>query len=427
MVWSKRFGGSGKDRGLSVAVNGSGDVIVTGYFEGIADFGGGPLSSAGDCDIFVAYFDATGAHRWSKRFGSTGEDWGTAVAVDSSGAVTVAGYFKGTADVGGGPVTSAGDKDLFVASFTSMGAHRWSRRVGGAGQDFPQGLAVDPGGNVTVTGWFEGSVDFGGGALSTDGALADIFVASYDHATGAHRWSKRLGGGGEEWGFAVAADANGNVSITGRFNDPMDLGGGTLTSAGLWDVFLASYGPTGAHRWSKRFGGTGGDWSGGLTADGSGNVTVTGNLEGTVDFGGGPLTSAGLGDIFIASYGPTGAYRWARRFGDVAVDYGRGVAADASGNVIVTGACEGTIDLGGGLLSSLGARDIFVASYDPTGAHRWSKRFGGPGAGDWGFGVALGTGGQVALTGQFEGTADFGTGSLTSAGDVDAFLVYLAP
>jgi hypothetical protein len=221
-------------------------------------------------------------------------------------------------------------------------------------------------------------------------------------------------------------DTGGNVYVTGHFNGKVDLGGGVLVSTGGKDAFVASYTSTGQHRWSKRFGGTFQDGGYGIAVDGAGNVTVTGFFSLTADFGGGGLTSAGITDIFIASYTSAGNHRWSRRFGSTSKDSGNDVAVDKSGNVYATGHFVGTADFGGGGLASAGTYDIFVASYTSTGQHRWSKRLGGTST-DYGYGVAEDGSGNVYLCGTFMDTVDFGGGGLTSAGSSDIFLLKLVP
>ena len=241
------------------------------------------------------------------------------MAVDGSGNVVVAGTFgSGTVDFGGGPLTSAGNEDIFVAKYSSTGAHLWSKRFGGADPDHGHGVAFDGNGNVVVVGDFDGhdtGVDFGGGPLGVGVSGQCVFLAKYG-PTGTHLWSKGFGAGGsvfggEGSGHGVAVDGSDNVVVTGEFLGTVDFGGGPLTSTpgtplGSPAVFIAKYSPTGAHLWSKgNFAlplsvGHGYD----VAANGSGNVAVVGDFEGTVDFGGGPLTSAGGQDIFVASYGP---------------------------------------------------------------------------------------------------------------------------
>ena len=103
----------------AVAVDASGNVVLTGTFYGTVDFGGGALTSAGSGDIFVAKFGSGGAHLWSKRFGDGDYQYGIAVAVDASENAIVTGYFFGTVDFGGGAFTSAGSQDIFVVKFKS--------------------------------------------------------------------------------------------------------------------------------------------------------------------------------------------------------------------------------------------------------------------------------------------------------------------
>ncbi len=128
-LWSQRFGDTGFDSGYAIAVDGARNVLVTGWFQGTVDFGGGPLTNAGgfdSFDIFVAKYDAAGAHLWSQSFGDTDSDRGSAIAVDADDNVLVTGRFQGTVDFGGGPLTSAGSTDIFVTKFDAAGAHLFS-------------------------------------------------------------------------------------------------------------------------------------------------------------------------------------------------------------------------------------------------------------------------------------------------------------
>jgi len=122
-------------------------------------------------------------------------------------------------------------------------------------------------------------------------------------STGKHLWSKCFGDGSIQIAYAVVDDASGNVIVTGYIEDTVDFGGGALTSAGGWDIFVAKFGSEGAHLWSKRFGDGSDQAAEAVAVDASGNAMVTGYFDGTVDFGGGALTSAGSFDIFVAKFG----------------------------------------------------------------------------------------------------------------------------
>jgi hypothetical protein len=128
LQWVKRAGGSGTDSGLGIAVDGSGNSYVTGFFSVSATFGQGQanqttLTSAGDRDVFLAKYNSSGLLQWAKRFGGSGLDQGMSVAVDGLGNSYVPGFFDGSATFGQGEVNqttlnSAGGIDIFVAKFT---------------------------------------------------------------------------------------------------------------------------------------------------------------------------------------------------------------------------------------------------------------------------------------------------------------------
>lgn len=366
-LWSTRIGGHGDDSGLAIAIDGGGNVLVAGFAGPNVDFGGGELPSAGSYDVFVAKYAGTDGHYlWAKRFGSATDEYPWALALDGSGNVFVTGEFTGTVDFGGGALTSAGDRDVFVAKFAgSNGQHVWSRRFGAALTDFGNGIAVDGSGNVFVTGAFKSTVDFGGGPLTSAGER-DVFVAKYAGTNGGHLWSKRFGGTSVDEGSGIAVDTAGNVAVTGAFIGSVDFGGGALTTPNAGsDIFLAEYSSLGAHRWSRRLGGTNGDMGRSVAIDGNGNVTLTGLFQSTVDFGGGALASAGSFDIVVGQYrGTDGQHLWSRRFGGTGNDRCQGLASSA-GSVVMNGYFPGSVNFGDGLRTSAGYNDIFTVSLLP--------------------------------------------------------------
>jgi len=432
-LWSKRFGGTNDDRGLSVSVDINGNVYITGYFKSSTiNFGGENLTNNGFYDIFLAKFDIQGNHLWSKSFGGTSDDFGYSVSADSSGNVYITGLFSSsTINFGGENLTNSGGTDIFLAKFDSNGNYVWSKRFGGTDGDVGNSVSVDNSGNVYITGYFQSStINFGGGDLTNSNyPNSDIFLAKFD-SNGNHLWSKRYGGTGQDNGYLVSVDSSGNVYITGYFISPtINFGGENLTNNGVYDIFLAKFDSNGNYVWSKRFGGTSYDFGLSVSVDSGGNAYITGHFESsTINFGGENLTNSGDYDIFLAKFDSNGNYVWSKRFGGTSYDYGNSVSVDSSGNAYITGYFSSSlINFGGGDLTTNGGYDIFLAKFDIQGNHLWSKRFGGTDV-DVGNTVSVDSSGNVYITGGFvSSTINFGGDNLTNSGDGDIFLAKFKP
>ena len=425
-IWAQRFGDTDMDAGQAVAADSRGNVIATGRVLGTVDLGGGaPCSES----IFLAKYTASGEHVWSQCFGDLGGGSGLAIAVDGEDNAVVTGYFTGSVDFGGGALTSAGGADVFVAKYAATGEHLWSNRFGSSVltafiRESGNAVAVDGRGDIVVTGIFEGTADFGGRPLVSAGQT-DIFVAKYS-AAGQHRWSRGFGDRGSlDSGEGVALDSSGNVLVTGNYAGAVDFGGGRLTGTGS-TIFVAKYSPTGEHVWSQSFGGSNSDSGKSVAVDAYDNIVLTGTFRNTVNFGGGPLTSAGENDIFVAKYAPAGLHLWSKRLGSsYGSDSGNAVAVDTSGNVVVAGSFVGSVDFGGGELVSGGGTDVCVVKYSAAGAHLWSRSFGARSAQEANAATVSDSG--VIVSGIMLKTVDFGDGPLTSAGGTDVFLLCLEP
>jgi hypothetical protein len=255
---------------------------------------------------------AAPAHLWSKSFGTTTEEYVRAIAVDAAGNLYVTGQFSGIINLGGANLTGAGSHDVFLAKFDRFGVHQWSQRFGGTGFDVGYGVAVTPAGNIFLTGTFMNSASFGGVNLVSAGAQ-DIFLAMYN-STGVHQWSNRYGGTGNDSGLSLAATSVNNGYLTGYFQNTIDFGTGPLVSAGATDLFLLKFNSTGGWMIAQRFGSTLDDIANGVAVDGSDNAVITGSFTGTVNFGGINLVSAGGTDIFVCKYEGVGnLLLWAKR------------------------------------------------------------------------------------------------------------------
>ncbi|HEX6790857.1 MAG TPA: T9SS type A sorting domain-containing protein [Candidatus Krumholzibacteria bacterium] len=424
--WSQRLGGTVTDSGKVVAADAQGNVIIAGEFGGTINLGGANLV-ASSTDVLVAKFDGSGAHQWSRKFGGSLAQHVTSIDVDASGNVVLTGYFESTIDCGGGPLSSAGSTDVFLAKLDAGGVHLWSKRFGSTATS-EEGLSVafDGSGNVFVTGRIRGSVDFGGGALPAAGYY-DMFLARFD-GEGNHQWSRRFGGGDvnndKSVGQALTTDGSGSVIVSGHFyGGDLDLGGGPLAGEQRYDMFLAKFDAGGLHQWSQRFG-ISGWWkeAGAIVVEQSGDIILMGEVDGSVLFPYGFLnTNGGSQDILLAGFGADGTPQWGRVIGSSGVDGCESMTLDPQGNLLITGPLTFPVNFGGGELTSSDGSDVYLASFDADGHHRWSERFAGTGN-QSGLGVACGPSGAIFVTGELSGYADFGGGYLFSAGASDILL-----
>ena len=223
------MGSTGTDHGLSIAVDGSGNVYVAG--DSYATWGTPVNSHAGGGDSFAAKLDSSGTLIWNTFMGSTGFESAHSIAVDGSGNVYVTGTGSTT---WGTPVNShAGSADCFAVKSDSSGALIWNTFMGSAGIDQGEAIAVDGSGNVYVAGY---SYATWGTPDNPHTMYADSFAAKLD-SSGALIWNTFMGSTGFDQGYAIAVDGSGNVYVAGwgdtTWGTPVNPYQGSV------DVFLA--------------------------------------------------------------------------------------------------------------------------------------------------------------------------------------------
>jgi hypothetical protein len=326
----------------------------------------------------------------------------------------------------------------------SQGTAYWAAAFGESMSFPPQAfynafaMAVDTAGNAVVVGTFTGVLDIGGTTLSSVPAptgypVGDVFVAKLD-PTGRPIFAKAFGDRtGWDGAWSVALDQAGNIYLVGAYQGTIDFGGGALTTtvpgsaatSSLYNTFVARLDANGNHVWSKSFGDASvGAFGTAVSVDGQGAVVIAGYFGGTIDFGAaGRFTSRGIyqpllsGDAFLARLSPSGTPIWARSFG-AAGSSQRPVSlvTHPSGDIFVGGGFAGSLaladDADGGLLTSTASCgagyftfDGFLAKLDQRGALAWSRVLVGD---DTSFvtSLAVDSAGDVVATGHFNGNLD---------------------
>ncbi|MES2932818.1 MAG: SBBP repeat-containing protein, partial [Pseudomonadota bacterium] len=430
--WAKNFNGiDGSVAEITAtAVDAAGNTYITGAFWGSTlAVGAVTLTQIGVRDMVVAKFDATGAVLWAKNYGgSEAETSATAIAVDASGNVYLSGNFR-FGSLTTPALSIIGTQDAFIVKLDSSGATSWAKNFGGSGaQNFGQSIAVDAAGSVFLGGYFFGA-NLTAPALARYNSGGTGYVFKFD-TDGTSIWNKRFGGnqgpsGADLTATAIAADAVGNVYLTGYFGS-WNLTNPALIKIGDYDVFVFKLSAAdGSTTWAKNFGGSATEAKANAIA-----VDATGTniyLGGTFDSGNLSslgLTQIGTGDGFAAKLDASGTMVWAKNFGGSgAYTYGNAIAVDSAGKVYLAGTLQDA-NLTTPALSIIGRQDAFVVKLETNGDTSWAKNYGGVSAATLGNTIAVDSAANVYLGGTFQYT-NLSNPALTKIGQVDAFAIRL--
>jgi len=404
LVWNAFLGGTGYDEGWSIAVDGSGNVYVTG--DSNVSWGSPVRAYDSDIDSFAAKLDSAGALTWNTFLGGTGTDIGHAIAVDGNGDIYVAGSSNAT---WGSPETAYDSfYDGFAAKLDSSGALTWNTFLGGAGIDYGAGLAVDVGGNVYVAGY--SNVTWGT-PVQAHSTGQDAFAAELD-PSGALTWSTFLGGSSDDFGYGIGVDSSGNVYVAGysyaTWGSPV-----RAYTAGS-DAFAAKLDGDGALTWNTFLGGAGLEYGYGIAVDGSGNVYAEGNSDATW---GSPVRAyTSVSDAFAAKLDSSGNLAWNTFLGGSGADAGAGgIAVDAGGNVYLAGHSQAT--WGTPVRPYTDYADAFAANLNSSGALAWNTFLGSSFGYDYCWGLAVDGNGSVYVTGSSPATWGTPVRAYNSGGD----------
>ncbi len=400
--WARRAGSPLAEEARGVATDTRGNVYMAGTFSDSLLVDSTWLVSAGGTDAFVAKYTPGGSLIWARRFGGASNDSAFSVAIDANGNAYVVGSFIGTATVGATPLVSSGDADIVIAKFDANGNATWAVRAGGAGRDQARAVGVDNAGNAYIGGTFAGSVTFGGTTLTATG-MNDAFIARCAPAAGTFDWAARGGGADMDEAYGIGVDGTGNCAITGRYRVSATFGATTLAGSAGDDGFVARYNSSGTFQWAASVVGSGAEDGRGVAIDASGNVIWTGTHSGTVNFGTTVVANGGGRDCFIAKYSSGGSIQWVRPFGGTSDDYANALAVDAAGNAYVGGYFTTQMRVAELTLSANGgaSTDAFAVKFAPDGWPDWAQRGGGTRAEEaWGITVN-GTGENAYTVGRF--------------------------
>ncbi len=421
--WIARAGGSDASW-WDVAFDVEGNTYAAGTFSGSVVLGGTTYPATGYSAV-LASFDVVGNPRWVKIWSGKTLAWTSAVATGADGRICVGGWFDGQVQLETKLLDAGAGQDSFVACFDTSGALQWVSTFGSQGNVQTKDIAVAPNGDVAAVGLYFGELAFEGGTIKVSGPVSsdDGFVARFDGA-GAYKSARVFGGeGADDVAWEVAFDSQSNLIAAGTVSmGSVDLGGGAATYAGTASAFVAKYAPDGTHVWSHAFGNGGEQTMTGVDVGPMDRVVIAGGVPGTVDFGGGALSSAGGLDTGIAVFDAAGKHESSVLFGGLGADRARTVRF-VSDAIVVAGMHTGAVSfLSSPLLDAPDQNGYLVSLASDLSAVRWAHTLGGPGN-DLAHGVDVRSS-AVVVAGEFASMLGFGAMSVTAAGSRDGFLLH---
>ena len=419
-IWADGTGLSGFQYGSTLYSSQSGDIFAAGRLtSGTSVMGGVSVNSAGTA-AFVGRIHPSGSFDWVNVYPVGSFDYLFAFYRAPSGTI----YGTGTAQ-------GSGSESFWAQRWDSTGVQNWIV----TNNDGPQGTAIaaDPWGNIYVGGGYNGSATFSGITISSSGGQ-NIFLLKYNSA-GNLVWAKNIGSGGDNESIkGLATDNNGNIYFTGGYTgSPSFVTKSLPASSGYEDFYVTEFDSTGNPVWVNTVANAGPasnyDNGADLKLDECGNVYVTSCFEGTTQFGSLSLTSQGGHDIFVGKLLSNGNWEWVQSAGGSSDrEEGTGISLDKDFDVYISGIFQNTAYFGSTAVTNpnSGKDGMFVAKYDNAGDFQWVQTSVASAGDENGAGITVDNNKFVYATGDFIGTAIFGSSSVVAGSNWPNNDLYIA-
>jgi len=423
--WAKKAGGTSWDMGYSIATDSEGNSYITGDFSGTATFGNITLVSTSFRDIYIAKLDADGNYLWAVRAGGTHADVGYGIALDeTAGYCYVVGNCSGDSDFGKYQYDKTGQYYGFIARYNLDGE---VLRVFINDHWHPWAVAVDYRGKPVTCGTFSEQITISNRTYISEGT-SDLMIAMFSNTQYLKPiWGVPGNVSEEQWAYGICTDLSGNTYATGSYKDQVTFGNYTKYGIGR-NVFLLKLNSNGIIQWLQVGGGQGDEDGYDVAADNDGNVYITGAFEQAATFSGEDgnkklITSKGFTDGFLVKYNTSGNVIWAKRFGSSqSHDRGWGIAIDDDNKIFLGGYFCDQADFGSYTMDCTGYWDTFIAKVNTSGIFKWVV---GDGTSDEDYArdVSTDSYGNVYSTGGFKGGDYFGNDFLNSSGIFDIHVI----
>jgi gliding motility-associated-like protein len=354
---------------------------------------GNTLNSAasGSADMYISKATAAGQVLWTKKAGGLGSDKALSVKADATGNIYITGFYYGTAAFGSITLTSiSGGQDGFIAKLDASGNFLWAKSFGGSLSEQGNSITVDNLGYPVITGQFQGAANFGGTVLTsminpgTGFSSSDVFVAKYT-PTGLLDWANQGKAKYDDKGLDILTDPSNNIYVCGQFSDTIQFQN-TYTNTIQNACFLVKYNATGQEQWFRKMAGVFSiPYS--MVMDNANKIYVTGDFQGTLTYFGASGNSFVSGTYpnkaFLVKVDNSGTFVWGRSESSTSYVSSKRVALDAQQDPYLFGEFGCTMTeysdaYGPGVFNSVGFKDLFITKYSNSGTRQWFRQYGGP-------------------------------------------------
>jgi len=347
LLWAKQIGGNSsvEDLGTTIVTDDYGNVYVAGIFSATVDFDPGSgvyeLSAQGFYDIFMLKLDTDGNFIWAKSLIGSSREYVYDMVLDAGGNILITGKIEGPTDFDPNPnnsqiIQAPGHYDTYVAKYNADGEYVWAKvfpNTNGNADATGYGITMDNNNNILITGSFEQTVNFDGGAgqfMLTSIGQRDIFIEKLN-PDGDLIWVKQIGGSDHQEAFDMAVDSNNDILLTGYFRGQTDFDPSTtefnMTPVQGDDIFVEKLDENGDFLWAKAVAETGSEQKAyGIAVNTADEIVFTGKSNGVYieksDINGNPIWSINL-------------------HGNGNNTLGKGICVDSNDNIITAGVLNG--------------------------------------------------------------------------------------
>lgn len=382
----------------------------------------GPFNNVGLEDGFIAKYTEQGQLIWVKQLAGSNSDRLNGITIGSDNEIYLVGEFRGKFRYNNDSLVSFDRIDALVAKIDSSGNFQWAISGSGWGDESAYDISLSKNGNLIVTGYYENNLDFGP-FNTVSNALRDVFVLSIDQQ-GNPLWLEALSGSGVDYGRSVATDTSNNIYVTGVFRDFLYPNGTTLAGFGSYDIFLAKYDPTGQLLWTKVMGGPSADEGYYVDIDSKQDVVIVGWYDRSMQIDTLILNGSKEEDGFAAKFAPNGDLIWAIPLAGSFDERVYAIDFDENDDIYLLGTVDSLLVIGGDSLTNRHLNrptDIFVIKLDENSNYKWGQTLGHY-YNDFCFDLIVADPTTLYIAGSFQDTSIFINDTLISQVGYDIFL-----